>query len=114
MAMFDVSKVISTLNKDKAEIGKRYWYSYYIGMLKERVESDNIVHVEELIGIYDDNHCCFNLKNSMYELLYPYEEPSNQRMTNRQLSEYLRDCSKEYRECLINNNVYSYFTYHSG
>lgn len=83
MAKFDEFKVINALNKDKAEIGKRYWYADYIGILKERVESDDIGRVEELIGIDDDNHCCFDLKISMYELLYPYEEPPKRRMTYR-------------------------------
>lgn len=98
MAKFDESKIINALNKDKAEIGKRYWYADFIGILKEKVEKDNLVCVRELIAIDDDNHCCFDLANSMFELLYPYEEPSNQRMTKRQLSEW----------CAKGNGEYSY------
>lgn len=98
MAKFDESKVINGLNKGKAEVGKRYWYADYIGILKARVESNNIAHIRELIAIDDDNHCCFVLANSMYELLYPYEEPPKQRMTYRQLAEWMAKGNGEYTE----------------
>lgn len=59
MAVFDESKVINTLHSDKAEVGKRYYYSDYISVLKQRVEHDDNLSISELIRITDDTDCCF-------------------------------------------------------
>lgn len=96
MAVFDESKVISTLHKDKAEVGKRYYFSDYIGLLNQRVERDNSQSTGELIRITDDTDCCFIIDGFKYALLYPYEEPPKKRMTYRQLSEWLAKGNGQY------------------
>lgn len=34
MAQFDESKIISPLHTEKAEVGKKYWFSDYLSFLK--------------------------------------------------------------------------------
>lgn len=90
MAVFDESKVINALHKDKAEVGKKYWFSDDIVRLKTLVETNN----HDMAGILEyittqsvpfhkRDGCC-------WRLLHPYEESSKKkRMTNIQLMEWL-------------------------
>lgn len=87
MAEFDESKVINALHKDKAEAGKMYWFADFIGILKESVESND--DSAQLTYIDGDDNCCFYIDDCLYALLYPYEAPPKQRMTNRQYAEWL-------------------------
>lgn len=89
MAVFDESKVINSLHKDKAEIGKKYYCADYFGMLQERVEDDDTNFVHNLTGIDDNNNCCFCIADTVYALLYPYEEPSKKRMNAMQFIEWV-------------------------
>ena len=90
MAVFDESKVINTLHRDKAEVGKRYYCADYIDILKQGVEHNNSLPIGELIQVTDDINCCFLINDFKFALLYPYEgEQQKKRMTNRQLAEWL-------------------------
>lgn len=89
MAKFDESKVINALHKDKAEIGKKYYFSNNLIILNDNVERDDA----NCGGILDDvvnGVNPFRKRNSIcWEFIYPYEEPPKKRMTNRQLAEWL-------------------------
>lgn len=107
MAVFDESKVINSLHKDKAEIGKKYYCADYFGMLKERVEDDDTNFIHNLTGIDDNNNCCFRIAGSVYALIYPYEEPPKKLMTYRQLAEWLARGNGQcrYIHDRVNSNV---------
>ena len=99
MAVFDESKVINALHKDRAEVGKKYWFSDYILTLKELVEKGiTDTHFYELAEIDDESYYCFVSDNESWELLYPYEEPPKQRMTYRQLAEWMAKGNGEFVE----------------
>lgn len=98
MAVFYEHKVINGLHTDKAEIGKKYWYSDNFRTLKQYVEQSSAdCNCGELIGINesvsDFNFMCKDTRSypSSWALIYPYEEPPKQRMTHRQLAEW---CAK--------------------
>lgn len=111
MEVFDESKVISTLHKDKAEVGKRYYFSDYIGLLKKKVERDNSQSTGELMQIIDDAECCFIMDGFKYALLYPYEEPQKKRMTHSQLAEWIAKGNGQYttENCRLAYSEYNYF-----
>ena len=111
MTVFDESKVINTLHKDKAEIGKRYYYADYISILKQVVERDDSLSIGELIQIVDDTNCCFSMDGFKYALLYPYEEQSKKRMTNDQLAEWIAKGNGKYttKNCSLAYSEYNYF-----
>ena len=117
MAQFDESKIINSLHKDKAEVGKKYYCSDNIGKLKEYVENGNGDALPKLISVNDDIYAPF-YNGSRWQFLYPYEEPQKKRMTNRQLAEWLAKHNGEY----TNNNEYTdnnhgvlhYYCYFSG
>ena len=99
MAKFDENKVINALHKDRAEIGKKYWVSDCIGLLKEHIENDDSCYVRKLKLIDDRSFRCFTSDNgSLWDLLYPYEEPPKQRMTYRQLAEWMAKGNGEYTD----------------
>lgn len=98
MEVFDESKVINALHRDRAEVGKKYYFADYLGILKERVESNDSGYVYELTYVDDNDNCCFRIDGSLYALLYLYEEPPKQRMTYRQLAEWLAKGNGEYVE----------------
>lgn len=75
MAKFDESKVINALHTDKAEIGKKYYFSDYIGDLKRDVENGTI-HAELVCIKVENCNCPFCVKDNNFALLYPYEEPT--------------------------------------
>lgn len=111
MAKFDESKIINALHIDKAVVGKKYWVSDNLVDLKEDVEVENksfeLLHVEQ-------EHCCPFVVNidttEQFQFLYPYEEPSKQRMTNRQLAEWLSKGNGEYMDKHM-VSIYFNFTY---
>lgn len=111
MAVFDESKVINTLHKDKAEVGKRYYYADYISILKQRVEHDDSLSMSKLIRITGDADCCFLIDGFKFALLYPYEEPSKKRMTNNQLAEWIAKGNGKYttESCSLAYSEYNYF-----
>ena len=89
MAQFDESKVINALHPERAEVGKKYWYSDSIMFLKEYIEQNNTVPTGILSHIDVNSSYVFLGGSGSWEFIYPYEEPSKQRMTNRQLAEWL-------------------------
>lgn len=99
MAQFDESKVINALHPEKAEVGKRYWYSDNLKSLKKRVEENVSEYVGKLESIEETENLCFLIENKcVWALLYPYEEPPKQRMTYRQLAEWLAKGNGEYTD----------------
>ena len=92
MTQFDESKVINALHPEKAEVGKKYWYADSLIHLKKYVEDNDTERIAELKQInndYDYDGCIFQICECyLWQFLYPYEEPSKQRMTNRQLAEW--------------------------
>lgn len=100
MAQFDESKVINTLHLEKAEVGKKYWYADDVTKLKYYVEQDRRDKSGELKYI-DREYSLFEIipdsnYGGYWYLLYPYEEPSKKRMTNRQLAEWLAKGNGQY------------------
>lgn len=93
MAEFKEELVINALHADKAIIGKKYWYSDNLSLLKTYVEENNMRFNGKLTRIEGNDICPFHLdRNSecfSWQYLYPYKEPPKQRMTNRMLSEWL-------------------------
>ena len=91
MAKFEEEKVINALHPQKAEVGKKYYYSDNLKLLKKHVEENHTDCIGKLKKVEDGHNFCSFLiaeKNS-WELLYPYEEPPKQRMTNIQLMEWV-------------------------
>lgn len=111
MAQFDESKVINALHTDKAEVGKKYWYSDNIANLKTYVEGglekpSVLAEIGKGLFILRHNTCGFYL-------LYPYEEPSKKRMTHRMLAEW---CAKGFGEYTDKDykSAYTRFPYDKG
>lgn len=94
MIQFDESKVISPLHIEKAEVGKKYWGADELVNLKEKVELGLTPY--ELKGINKGYYPFKMHETACYQFLYPYEEPPKQRMTNRQLAEWLTKGNGEY------------------
>lgn len=88
MAQFDESKVINTLHPEKAEVGKKYFFTDSLRDLKECVEGNNKSYVFTLEGIDTEGDRIFEGGSYRWEFLYPYEEPPKQRMSNRQFCEW--------------------------
>lgn len=90
MAKFEEEKVITALHPEKAEVGKKYWYSDNLLELKRCVEEDYI-DIGELARVEKTEHdCVFHFaRGCAWWFIYPYEEPAKQRMTNRMLVEWL-------------------------
>ena len=108
MAVFDESKVINALHPEKAEVGKKYWYSDSIVLLKKHVENNNSSFVGEFDSVKSSYY--FMTNGISWNFLYPYEEPPKQRMTNRQLAEWLAKGNGEYRH-VDDSYTYSYYVY---
>lgn len=94
MAQFDESKVINALHTDKVEVGKKYWYSDELTNLKEYVENNEVEMMGSLCNVEIGYECkveypFYITGSGCYQFLYPYEEPSKQRMTNIQFCEWL-------------------------
>lgn len=88
MAKFDESKIITPLHPEKAEVGKKYWIEDTLIGLKKEVEEARTAF--ELQDVKQENRYPFIADTGVqFQFLYPYEEPSKQRMTNRQLAEWL-------------------------
>lgn len=98
MAEFDESKVINALHTEKAKVGKKYWYTDNLKLLKKYVEENDSERIGELNSIEEgENFCRFRIdKKCSWELLYPYEEPPKKRMTYRQLAEWLAKGNGQY------------------
>lgn len=109
MAQFDESKVINAFHADKAEVGKKYWYSDNLLKLKRYVE-ENSADVGELSKVEKNKHdCVFHFVcGSVWQFIYPYEEPPKQRMTIRQFAEWLMKGNGEYT---LENYESTYATY---
>lgn len=92
MAEFDESKVINALHPEKAEIGKKYWVSDNLLHLRQHVEKEESSGFLKVLASKKDFDCPQPFKtdyNEWWEFLYPYEEPSEKLMTNKQLAEWL-------------------------
>lgn len=95
MAQFDESKIITALHPEKAEIGKKYWFSDDLLRLKHYVENgDNDERIGVLYRVETEEDLLdfpFYIKgDGNWRCLYPYEEePSKRRMTTIQLMEWL-------------------------
>lgn len=110
MPQFDESKVINALHFEKAEIGKKYWYADNIASLKREVERDFKERLGRLEDIYPESGL-FEIESVRWYLLYPYEEPPEKRMTNRQIAEWLARGNGEYSRDAYDRAYaeYSYF-----
>lgn len=115
MAEFDENKVINALHPEKAEIGKKYWFSDDLFRLKKYVEKgdENSVGILERIEV-DRNNPEFPFCVTDYgkwKYLHPYEEEPKKRMTNRQLAEWIAKGNGEFTftECFSHID-YSYNT----
>lgn len=106
MAQFDESKVINALHPEKAEIGKKYWYSDDLLCLKKCVEENSTEWIGKLKRILNGKYCIVGSVH--WQFLYPYEEPPKQRMTNVQLIEWLAKGNGVYKN--VDNYVHSYFS----
>lgn len=94
MAQFDESKIINPLHPEKASIGMKYWYSDRLLELKRQVEENTKDYIGKLDRVSDTGYCPFEIRNdNRWQYLYPYEEPSKQRMTNIQFMEWLAKCN---------------------
>ena len=103
--------MINVLHPEKAEVGKKYWFSGSLIRLKEYVENNVSSYVGELKTINPHRYCPFRMTDgSGGDLLYPYEEPPKQRMTNRQLAEWLAKGNGVYRFVDV-RFAYHYFAY---
>lgn len=109
MAKFDESKVINALHPEKAEVGKKYRFADSLLRLRQRVEEDSIDFISTLTQINTNGFHVFRINEGSWEFLYPYEEPPKQRMTCRQLAEWLAKGNGEYTDS--SNIVISYLTY---
>lgn len=98
MTKFDESKVINALHPEKAEVGKEYWFADSISFLKVCVESNMVSNVFELGAVKDCDYPFQEKDKDNYtQFIYPYEESSEQRMTNRQLAEWLAKGNGQYK-----------------
>lgn len=88
MAKFEEEKVITALHPENAEVGKKYWCSDTLLVLKGYVEKGNSEDINTLDEIHYDISHPFQCVNN-WQFLYPYEEPPKKRMTNRQLMEWI-------------------------
>lgn len=89
MAEFDESKVINALYPEKAEVGKKYWYSDSITWLKRKVENNEPYStLKNFKSPYFEVVDSEDLMSKFF-LLYPYEEPPKQRMTHIQFMEWV-------------------------
>lgn len=89
MAQFDESKVINALHLEKAEVGKKYWFSDSVTWLKRKVENNEPHSIlKNFESPYFEAVESESLSNK-YFLLYPYEEPPKQRMTRIQFMEWV-------------------------
>lgn len=89
MPKFNESKVINELHIDKAEVGKKYWFDDHLGNLKTKVEKEEKSLELKSINHEDSLYPFIMGNNFSYELLYPYEEPPKQRMTNLMFIEWV-------------------------
>lgn len=88
MAQFDESKVINALHLVKADVGKWYYFSDNLVELKDAVES-NCKSAVGILTEVDGWKLPFRLEGRWYEFIYPYEDTSEQGMTNGQIAEWL-------------------------
>lgn len=116
MAQFDESKIISPLHTEKAEVGKKYWFSDYLSFLKRVVEENDTDKSAKLVKV-EENSCTFpfyldgEYSWCPWQFLYPYEESPKQRMTNRQFCEWCNKGNGQWKwkdssQCLT---AYSYY-----
>lgn len=110
MAQFDESKVINALHADMAEIGKKYWYSASLIMLKRYVEDTNTNYIGELKSVHNALTSKFHIDETNAEFIYPYEEPPKKRMTNRQLSEWVTKGNGEFTPNAL-AGIYTEYSY---
>lgn len=100
MAEFDESKVINGLHTDKAEVGKKYWFADNMTKLKGYIERDHRDFVYVLGNIREDLDCPFAPSAIdcavFFAFVYPYEEPSEELMSNRQMAEWVTRGNGQY------------------
>lgn len=113
MAEFKEELVINALHPEKAVIGKKYWcYDNLLGL--KRIVKANLYHIVaklERIEMSDDYAFPFYTTcGGAWQFLYPYEEPSEQRMTKRQFAEWLAKGNGEYtfEGCAKNFFIFEY------
>lgn len=114
MAEFDESKVINALHPEKVEIGKRYWFADTITSLKEFVEGDQqhgLVHI--LSNIRETAFPFEASATTNFALVYPYEEPSEELMSNRQMAEWVARGNGQYTSTHW-TTVYTEHDYHKN
>lgn len=98
MAKFEEEKVINALHIDKAEIGKKYWYSDNILNLKDYVQENDVDYMGKLIVKMANNSYPFHFDNEgNWQFLYPYEEPPKQRWTHKMLAEWCIKCNGHFK-----------------
>ena len=110
--VFDESKVINVLHPEKAEVGKKYWFADHLLDLKWAVEKNDkdFKELAEVEKTEDD--CIFScIRGDSWLFLYPYEEPPKQRMTNRQLAEWLAKCNGQWKRCMASTGCYTSYSY---
>lgn len=88
MAKFEEEKVINALHPEKAEVGKKYWCSDSLLGLKHSVKNNSHGWVYVITEIDASGIHIFKSGQISWEFLYPYKEPKEQRMTNRQFCEW--------------------------
>lgn len=90
MAQFDEERVINALHPEKAEVGKKYWYSDALSELKRNVEKSPDYSSGTLTSICKSIDCPFSIDyEDKWQFIYPCEEPPKQRMSNIQFMEWL-------------------------
>lgn len=76
MAEFKEELVINALHPEKAEEGKKYYYSDRLLNLRKYVEENNITYTGELTSTEDKSYpFCVDEGSCGWQFLYPYEEP---------------------------------------
>ena len=105
MAKFDETKVINALHTDKAVVGKRYCYANSIVSLMREVTREDMPLDAELQKIGKNAFLPFIVNGGSWQYIYPYEEPPKQRMTYRQLSEWLAKGNGEYHDSSNKNGL---------
>lgn len=107
---FDENKVINALHPEKAEVGKKYYCSNKLLDLEHYVIHDS-PKVLTALRTKEHSDCFpFIFGALSYQFIYPCEEPPKQRMTNRQLLEWLAKGNGEYC-CNGSKWTYTEFNY---
>ena len=95
---FDFNKLITYKNKEKAEIGKKY---YFFSLLDSDIINGcfDSIPISELVGVHSkDTHYIFENDEDYYTFIYPYEEQENQYLTYEELkARWIKNPTELYR-----------------